>query len=175
MPAIMELGGNKANRARQKVRSAETTVTILKGGPTFYKMSGTNDGIDVTSAEAVASALQGFFAGIAMQDILPGKIRETLVHGTCEYGRILTASRPTTTDAWVSYPAGVTGDVLSVISGAALQGFSRAGAASAGILPALVLVGTYASATTQASSVGSATFSASTWSTSLAKIFVRVI
>ena len=26
----MELGGNKANRARQKVRSAETTVTILK-------------------------------------------------------------------------------------------------------------------------------------------------
>ena len=175
MSALMETGGNKPNRARAKVRSAETSVTILKGGPAFYKMNATNDGLDVTSAEAVASALQGFFAGIAMQDIAPGKIRETLVHGVCEYGRILTASRPTTTDAWVSYPAGVTGDVLSVISGAALQGFSRAGAASAGIMPNIVLVGTYASATTQASSVGSATFSASTWSTSLAKIFVRVI
>jgi hypothetical protein len=173
MAAIMEMGGDKANRHRAKIRSAETTVTIKKGAPTFYNMNGTNDGIDALSAEAIPAAKHGFFAGIAMQDVEPGRIKEVLTHGTCEYARLLTASRAATTDVWASYPAGVTGDVLSVLSGAGLQAFSRAGAASAGILPWAVLAGTYASATTQASSVGSANFSASTWSVSLVKVFIR--
>jgi len=171
----MELGGNKPNRARAKIRSKETTVTILKGGPSFYTMTGTDDGLNAVSAEAIANVQQGLFAGIAAQDILPNKIRETIIHGVVEFARVLTASRPTTTDAWVSYPAGAIGDVMSMISGAGLQGFTRAGAGSAGIFPNFVLGATYASATTQASSVGSALFSGSTWSLSTVKIFLRTI
>lgn len=174
MGALMELGGDKPNRARAKVRNAETTITILKGAPMVYNMNGTNDGIDAISVEAVPAAKQGFFAGISLQDILPGKIRESLVHGVCEFARILVASRAATTDAWASYAAGATGDILSFISGAGLQAFVRSGAGSASNqFWVAQLVGTYASATTQASSVGSGTFSASIWSVTTAKVFIR--
>lgn len=174
MGSIMEMGGDKANRARAKVRNAETSITILKGAPMFYNMNGTSDGIDAISSEAIPAAKQGFFAGIALQDIAPGKIRESLVSGVCEFARILTASRAATTDAWASYAAGATGDILSFLSGAGLQAFARSAAGSASNqFWVAQLVGTFASATTQASSVGSATFSASTWSTTTAKVFLR--
>ena len=170
MPSMMELGGNKPVRARSKIRNAETSITILKGSPSFYKMNATNDGFDALSAEAIAAANQGFFAGIAMQDIAPGKIRETQVHGVCSYTRVVTATRPTTTDAWVSYPAGVLGDVLAVSSGAGIQALVRVGAGSSNVFPAFALGVAYASATTQASSVGAGVVSVSSLT-----VFIRTI
>lgn len=169
----MEMGGDKPNRARNKIRNAETTLTILKGGPTFYNMNGTRDGIDALSAESIPNAKQGFFAGLAMQDITIGKIRECQTSGVCEYGRVVLTSRAATTDVWASYAAGVVGDVLSVHSGAGVQALSRTGAASAGILPVWALGSAYASATTQASSVSSGVFGASLFLVINTKVFIR--
>lgn len=176
MGSLMENGGNKPNRQRNKVRSQETTVTILKGSPMFYSPDGTGDGIDVVQAGGLAAVLQGFFAGFAMQDIAPGKIREGLVHGVCEYARVIVATRAASTDVWASYAAGAIGDVMSVNTAtndgaSGIQALSRVGVGSAGIFPMWALGTSYASATTQASSIGSA--AASLYSTSAMKVFVR--
>ena len=176
----MSLGGNKPNRQRNKVRSGETAITILKGAPMFYKMDGggsntyPDDGIEVVSAESLAAASQTMFAGLAMSDIAPGKYREGLVHGICEYARVVTASRAATTDVWVSYSAGAVGDILSINTATgSVQALSRIGAGSGGVFNMFGLAQTYASATTIASSVGTATFSASLYSTNSMKVFVR--
>lgn len=175
--SLMELGGDKANRQRAKVRNAETSITILKGAPSFYKINGTNDGIDATSAVSLANAMQTFFAGIALQDIGVGKIRETLIHGTYNYARYIIATRAASTDVWASYPAGAVGDALSINTatndgaGGQVQAFQRAGAASAGVLNIWNLAETYASATTQASSIGGS----SIFSTGYKKVFIRTL
>lgn len=174
MTAIAEMGGDKPVRSRTRFRSAETTVTILKGGPVFYNMNGTRDGFDAVSAESIAAAKQGFCAGLAVIDTAPGKVRESIIFGTCDYARVITATRGATTDPWGSYAAIAVGDILSILSATgSVQGLTRAGAGSAGVFPFFAAVGTLASATTQASSVGSATFSGSLNSTSALKVFVR--
>jgi hypothetical protein len=174
MTAIAEMGGDKPVRSRNRIRSDESTVTILKGSPVFFTMDGTRDGIDAVSAEGLAAAKQGFFAGLSTIDIAPGKIRETIIFGTVEYARVVTATRAATTDVWASYAAIATGDILSVLTATgSVQALTRAGAGSAGVFPMFAAVGTIASATTQASSVGSATFSGSLYSTSTLKVFVR--
>jgi hypothetical protein len=165
----MEMGGNKPNRSRNKVRNAESTLTIVKGAPMYYRMNGTNDGVDVLSAANLAAANQGLFAGIAMQDIAPGKIREGLVSGLCEYTRVITSTRAASTDVWASYSAGALGDILAVNSAtndgsSGVQAISRIGVGSSNNYPALQLA-----QTTQASSIGGA----SIYSVSLMKVFVR--
>lgn len=167
----METGGNKPNRARAKVRSQETTVTILKGSPCFYSPDATGDGIDVVSAESLGSAVQGFFAGLAMSDIAPGKYREVLTSGMCEYARIITATRAASTDVWASYAAATYGDQMSIITGTnTVQGLTRGAAGAAGTFPMFALATSYVSQTTQASSLPPA---GGTASTSTMRVFLR--
>lgn len=170
MAAIMETGGDKANRARNKFRNSETAITILKGAPCFYQMDGSGDGADVISAEGLAVAVQNLFAGIALTEIGLGKIREGQVHGLCTFVRVVTTSRAATSDVWLSNVAGVLGDVLSVVSASNAQGFSRAGVGSVGILSPWVLAQAYVSVTTQASSLGSGLFSVQNL-----KVFIRTM
>lgn len=170
----MEGGGNRAARARSKIRSQETTLTILKGSPCFFAFDATGDGLDAVSASGLAAASQTMFAGLALQDIAPGKIRETLVHGLCEFARVITSTRAASTDVWVSYSAGAIGDILSINTAtndgsSGIQALSRVGAGSAGVFNMFGLAQTYASATTQASSIGGA----SLYSVSTLKVFVR--
>ena len=176
----ISMGGNKPNTKRAKVRSGETAITILKGSPVFYKMDGggsntyPDDGIEVVSAESLAAASQTMFAGLATADISPGQYKESMVHGICSYARVITSTRAATTDVWVSYSAGAVGDILSINTATgSVQALSRVGAGSAGVFNMFGLAQTYASATTLASSVGSAIFSASLFSTSAVKVFVR--
>jgi hypothetical protein len=174
MSVGMEFGGNKPNRTRAKVRNVETTLTMLKGSPVFYPMDGTDDGIAAKTVVSLVAAIQTFFAGIALQDIGVGQIKEVLTYGT-QSVRYIIATRAASTDVWASYPAGALGDVLSVNTatnngaGGQVQAFSRAGAGSAGSLMPFNLAETYASATTQASSLGGS----SIYSTGTKKAFIR--
>jgi hypothetical protein len=170
-----EMGGDKPNRARSKVRNAETTLTILRGAPVFFAYNGTDDGLAAKSAVSLAAAVQTFFAGVALQDIGVGKIREVIAYGHVAYARYIIATRAASTDVWASYSAGALGDVLSVNTatndgaGQQVQAFSRAGAGSGGSLMPWNLAETYASATTQASSLGGS----SIFSIGYKKIFIR--
>src|SRR5438132_6894983 len=126
MSSLAESGGNKASRWKSKIRNSDT-VTILKGGPTFYAMTGTEDGLRAVSAENIANANHGLFAGIACLDIGLTKIRETQVGGICSYVRVALQTRPTTTDSWASQPAIVIGDTLNILSAPGVQAFFRGG------------------------------------------------
>lgn len=167
-------GGNKPNVIRAKVHSAETTVTILKGSPVFYKITSTaaNDGIDVISAEGLADVNQGFFAGIAMQDIAPGKYREAQVFGICEYARLILTTRSATSATWASQAAGAIGDIMSIATGTNLcQALSDAATGVAGTFPKFALGTSWASITTQASSLGP---TGTAWTTT-GRIFMRAL
>lgn len=156
----------------------DDSLAIKAGAPVFLKIDGTDDGLDCVSAVSLAAAAQQSFFGIALSDIPAQGKGDCQVFGFMDYARVGTASRAASTDVWASHPAGALRDMLGFATGTghtATQGdqcFTRVGAGSAmsvsGLWPA-ILGQTYASQTTQASSIGGS----STLSVSLMKVFVR--
>lgn len=169
--------GNKKDTISVVVQSSETSVTIKKGGPVFADPTASNPGLSVLSAESLAAASQGFFMGLAHADIAPAALGEAQISLMFEYGRLLVTTRAASTDVWASYAALAIGDVVDLVTTAGVQGFSRRGAGSAGSVfeGYMAKAGTsFASATTQASSLGYSAGNA-TASMILARMFVRAL
>lgn len=148
--------GNARQFASVTVKSVEASVTIKAGGPVFFDPDATTrNGLAVLSAESLAAAEQGFFAGIALADIGPGKFGDAHIFGICRSVRVLLATRAASSDVWASYAAGAIGDIMSLNTGVDAQCVVRSGAGSASnIFWAIRLAELYASATTIASSIG---------------------
>ena len=149
--------GGKRQFGSATVRSSESSVTIKKGAPIFWKSdaSASAMGVSVKSAESLAAAEEGFFAGMALQDINPSQMGDAYCYGLLEDVRVQLASRAASTDVWASYSAGALGDIMRFTTIADGQAVVRSGAGSASALFWNVhLAETYASTTTQASSIG---------------------
>lgn len=171
--------GNKKDIAAVVIKNGDT-IGIRSGGPVFQKMNATDDGLAVVSGNNLAAAAEQGFFGIAISDIAAGAFGEAQVYGYFDYARVATCTRAASTDVWASYSAGALRDMLKLMTGtgdvaasvSADQCFVRLGAGSAlsvsGLWP-VILGSSFASSTTQASSLGGS----KTVSVSLMKVFVR--
>jgi hypothetical protein len=164
--------GNKYDVAFVVVRNSLTSA-IPAGAPVFYVMNGTNDGLDVTNANAAAGAGQEFLAGIAVNGLAASSYGEAQVFGLCSNTRVVTATRTASTDSYNSFTAIVSGDVAQINTLTSADAISRsaAGAATA-VLPNIVFVGAYTSTASQSSSFDTTSRTAIT--TTL-KTFLRII
>lgn len=144
--------GNKADAVSIVVRNSGATDIPL-GAPVFFTMNGTNDGLDIIGANAAAGAKQGFCGGIALAVIPAGANGEAQVYGICLNTRVVTITRPASTDTYNSVTAIVVGDVMAIntLSGADAISRSAAGAATA-LIPNIVAAQAYTSTASQSSS-----------------------
>ena len=106
------------------IKNAETSIAIKSGAPVFLALNGSEDGLQVTSVEAIGEWQYNLFYGFSIQDILPGAVGEALVFGFCPTIRMLLNTRAAITDDWLSYPAGNTGDILFPVTGPNIQAMS---------------------------------------------------
>ena len=112
------------------VKSDESSVTIKAGAPVFYKPDSSNvKGLAVVSSEGLTAVLQPFFAGIATQEIAPGKFGNARCYGLMLEARVAKMTRAASTDSWASYPAGAIGDILTPQTLAGVQALLAAAAA----------------------------------------------
>lgn len=157
-----KITGNKKDIVGTVVKNADT-ITIKAGGPVFLKASGTDDGLGVVSANNLAAANQGMFFGLALTDVAVGAFGEAQAFGFMASAVLRVATRAASTDVWASFPAGAVGDNLLPATGtghaagstAADQALLNAGSIAFSLAAHIRLGGTYASATTQASSLSS--------------------
>lgn len=135
--------------------------TIFAGAPLVLQVNGTDDGLAVTTTTNLAAALQSNFFGVAYADIVANAYGEAQVFGFNDATRLRVTTRAASTDVWASYPAGGIGDILELVTGtgtaaasiSADQAFSNKGSGAFSIFARARLGQTYASATTQASSL----------------------
>lgn len=153
------------------VKNADT-IPILAGAPCSVAANGTNDGLAAVSYNNLSAAKQGLFFGVVFNEIAAGAFGESQVFGFNDSVRIRVATRAASTDVWASYAAGSIGNGLIPITGtgagagstAADQCFSDQGTLANTVFVRVRLGQTFASATTQASSIGTpSTASVSTY------------
>lgn len=107
--------GNKADRVRQPVHSAEATNTIPKGTPLILQMNGTEDGLAVVlPATQVAAQANSFIYGVAVNAIAPLQYGESIVHGIVPYALVTRMTRAASTDSWTSSASLAPGVLLAV-------------------------------------------------------------
>lgn len=179
MSDIMQVG-NKADAYDLNVKSDESSIVIRSGSPVFLQLDGVDDGLAVLSAENLSAHENDLCMGLVLGDILPGGDGKARAFGMVVNARIITATRAATTDPWASYPAGVIGDFLSIVTATGnVQGLIRAGSGSQSSSRGIYfrLASAYASSTTQASSLGTATSLSGQTGNSiiLTKVWVRVL
>lgn len=161
--------GDKANFISANVRNDESSATIQPGQPVILAVDGTEDGLAVVlPTSATAARIGAFNFGVATMMIAPATIGEVQLNGMYGRAAIVLQTRAASTDTWASYAAGAIGNVLHPVSVA--NGLSNVAASTASAGAGYFLAETYASFTTQASSVGSG-LSLSRAS----KVFVRVM
>jgi len=161
--------GSKRDVMAAMVKNTDTII-IRAGAPVVLAVTGTEDGLRAVSVNNLAAALQGNFYGIAFNDIAVNAFSEVQVYGFNDGTRLRYTTRAASTDVWASYAAGGIGDNLSPVTGTghaagstqADQVFSNGGSVAFSVYCKVRLGQTYASATTQASSVGAQTATAST-------------
>ena len=153
-------------------KNAETSATLGLGTPVVLAFNGTDDGLAVqlpaTVAAVSAAKNSGFPAGVVVSPngILAGAIGDVQTWGLCLQAKIVAATRSATSAAWVSYASQDTGAVLEVDTVA--NAFNIQGSTVAQqYLPYAVLAQSYASSTTQASSLAQPTITA--------KVFLRML
>jgi hypothetical protein len=138
------------------------TLSIKAGSPVFLAVTGTEDGLRCVSSNNLAAALQGNYFGIAYATIAANAFGEAQVFGFNDGTRLRVTTRAVaTSDVWASYPAGGIGDQLVPVTGTGFgagstdadQGFSNAGSQAFSVYCKVRLGQTYASQTTQASSL----------------------
>lgn len=167
--------GNKYDAAYVVVRNASSTITIPAGAPVFYIINGTNDGLDVQNANAAAGAGQETIAGVVVTNggIAPNQYGEAQVYGICQQTRVVTATRPASTDSYNSFTAITIFDILAVNTLTSVDAFSRSGAGSAtAIVHNVIAAQAYTSTASQSSSFDTTSRTAIT--TSL-KTFLRIM
>lgn len=145
-------GSGKAEDLVHVVKNAET-VTIPTGTPVVYAFNGTDDGLAVIlPSSSTAAKIAVFQAGVAVHDILPGRMENVQVYGFNRKSLFVRGTRAASTAAWASAAAISIGEVMSINS--ALNGFSNAGAlpGSNQFLAQVVAAEAVASGTTLASS-----------------------
>jgi hypothetical protein len=145
------------------------TVTLQPGIPCVLVFNGTDDGLAVVLAATAGAAITtGAVAGVVVSPggIAVGALGDVQTYGLCLNAKITAATRSATSAAWVSYAAGSTGQILEVETVA--NGFTPLGTtASQQYAPYAMLAGTYASSTTQASSLAQPYVTA--------KVFLRLL
>src|SRR3990167_5999862 len=112
---LMQIG-NKADSIDVNVKNDEATVTIRSGGPCYLQLDAVDDGLAVVSAESLSAHENDLCMGLALGDIAAGDNGKARAFGIHPYGRVVTASRAASSDVWASYPAGVVGDIMSVVT-----------------------------------------------------------
>lgn len=135
------------------------TLTIKKGAPCVLDSLAANSakfGFGVKSIESLAAAEEGFFMGFATADIPTKTEGDTVVSGYVANTRVLVNSRSASSAVWPSTTGILIGDLLDFITVVGVQAVSRVGAGSA--LSAanetpVQAFESYASTTTQASSI----------------------
>lgn len=150
--------GNKPQNQWMHVQSIETALTIKRGAPVVLTSLAANSakfGYGVKSIESLAAAEEGFFLGMATEDIAPAA-QSTTVFGYVANTRVLVNSRSASSAVWPSTTGILIGDILDFITVVGVQAVSRVGAGSA--LSAanntpIQAFESYASTTTQASSI----------------------
>lgn len=150
--------GGKPQYASVTVKNADTLI-IPKGAPSFYDPTQTGDklGLAVLSDTALAAANQGFFAGIAKADIGIARFGDSECYGLVPC-RVIVATRSATSAVWASYVALAIGDIMGFSSAVSAQAIIRLGAGSADSAGYLIrAASSYASSTTQASTLGVST------------------
>lgn len=159
-----KMTGNKRDIVAVVVKNSDTnSLTVKQGSPVILKASGTDDGLAIVSATNVALANLGMFFGIALTDIALNAFGEAQVFGYYDSVRVRVASRAASTDVWASFAAGAVGDGLTLLTGtggaaasvAADQAVANIGSVAYTVDPYIRLGQTYASQTTQASSLSS--------------------
>lgn len=150
------------------------TVSIAKGTPVVFKMSGTRDGFDVVKPSNSGAALQAaaLFAGILCQDLAIGAIGAAAVKGVVDNVpyTIRTRAGTTGTDTWATEAALSIGQAMSLNT--ANNNLETASAAQdEQVLPAICV------AETVETVAGSATSTANTltYSTGTVKVFLRLM
>ena len=164
--------GNKYDVGFIVVRNSLSS-TIPSGSPVFFVMNGTNDGLDVTTANAAAGAGQEFLAGILIGDLAASAYGEAQVYGICQNTRVVTFTRTASTDSYNSATAIVVGDVMQINTLTSVNAISRsaAGAATA-ILPNIFAAAAYTSTASQSSSFDTTSRTAIT---TMLKTFLRIL
>lgn len=174
-----KITGSKRDSMAVVIKNKDTII-IKRGAPVFYAVNGTDDGYAVVSANNLAAALQGNFVGFALDEMAVNALApEAQCFGFSDGIRVQTATRAATTDVWASYAAGSVGDMLSFVTATgpgagstnANQCMSNAGSGANSIFCRVRLGQSYASATTQASSLNSG----ETASISLMKAQIRAM
>jgi hypothetical protein len=154
----------------------EDTVAIKRGGPVALKALASNPGVGAVSADTLAAANQQTFFGFnAGPEVAVGAFGDAQVFGFFEYARILVTTRAASTDVWASYPAVALYDILAINSVASAQAVARSGAGSANLAYPMIAAFSYASATTQASSLSTSGVGDALLSVIEARVFVRAM
>ncbi len=168
--------GNKYDVAYVVIRNAMTGKTLPNGGPCFFIMNGTNDGLDVQDANTSAGAGQEAIAGVV---VAPGggcpplSYGEAQVWGLNPSTRIVNGSRASSTDSYNSVTAIATFDILAVNTLSAADAFSRSGAGSAtAIVHNVIACQAYTSTASQSSSFDT---TSRTIITTTLKTFLRLL
>lgn len=171
--------GNKRDIMAVVIKNKDTVI-LKAGSPCVLQVNGTDDGLAVTTIINLATALQGNFFGIAYNDVAVGAFGEAQCFGFNDSTRLRLTTRAASTDVWASYAAGGIGDAMVMVTGTgtaagstdADQAFSNGGSSAGTVGGVKVRLGqTYASATTQASSLNSG----QTASTTAVKCMVHVM
>ncbi len=170
--------GNKYDVAYIVVRNSLTVSnsTIPQGAPCFFVLNGTNDGLDVTNANAAAGAGQEAIAGIVATPggLAPNAYGEAQVFGICPSTRIVSFTRTTSTDSYNSAGSIIPFDILQINTGAGVDALSRSGAGSA---TAIVhnIIAAASGPTSTASQSSSFDTTSRTMISSTLKTFLRIL
>ncbi len=153
-------------------KNGEASASLPVGSPVVLSFNGTDDGLAVvlpsTAATASAAKSSGFGAGVVVSanGIAAGAMGDVQTWGLCLNARITAATRSATSAAWVSYASQDTGALLAIETVG--NGFSIVGSTvTQQYLPYAVLAQSYASSTTQASSLSQPYITA--------KVFLRML
>lgn len=152
--------GNKRDIAGVVIKNADT-IAILAGAPVFLAGNATDDGLAVVSANNLSAAKQGLFFGIALTAVAVGAFGESCAFGYFDSARLRITTRAASTDVWASFAAGGIGDNLLPGTGTGViaasvsadQALTNGGSIALSLAAIARLGQTYASATTQASSL----------------------
>lgn len=108
--------GNKADLAAIVVKNAEASASIPAGTPVCFVMNGTDDGLAVVlPSTGAAVKATSFAAGVALQAMAAGDVREAQVYGFCNNVVLKRQTRSDSGASWSSNSDGFVTGLLLVV------------------------------------------------------------
>lgn len=136
-------------------KNAEASTTLALGVPVVLAFNGTDDGLAVVlPATAGAAKTTVFACGVVVSPngIVAGQLGDVQVYGLCLQAKIMVGTRSATDAVWASYASGAAAGILEMET--VNNMFTQLGSsASQQYIPYAALAESYASSTTQASSL----------------------